>query len=188
MKKYIIGLIFGIVLTLGGVVIAENLNASEIDYNDTTVEGALNDLYTEAGKDIFTRLNLSSDKVTTTEDYGIRIPNRQTTLNLGAGTYLILVSYVQTGGGAYTSNVGTTPTVVLNDNNECTTLVKRKIQNFITPFGGANSNTNLEAFTALASFICKFDNNKELIIDSNSSVTESTYQASQILAQAIKLD
>ncbi len=190
MKKYIIGLIFGIVLTLGGVVIAENLNASNIDYNDTTVEGALNDLYTEANKDILTKLNLSSDKITFSESYGNRIPNRSTTLNVAEGSYMIVASYHGSGGTTGTSVVANnTNSIVLSSTaGTCIRLSGRKINSFITPFATANSGLHLVSSETVAVFTCKFNSSDTLTVSSNESVPESDYHESHIMVQAIKLD
>ena len=45
-KKVILASIIGLVVGITGTVIASNYLASEIVYNDTTVESALNELYT----------------------------------------------------------------------------------------------------------------------------------------------
>ena len=46
MKKYILTILITAIICITGTVIASNYLASEIVYNDTTVENALNDLYT----------------------------------------------------------------------------------------------------------------------------------------------
>ncbi len=54
MKKYMIGLITGIVLLSGTCVFAATLLASNISYKNTNVEAALDDLYSKANKKICT--------------------------------------------------------------------------------------------------------------------------------------
>ena len=46
MKKYILTILITAIVCITGTVIASNYLASEVVYNDTTVENALNELYT----------------------------------------------------------------------------------------------------------------------------------------------
>ena len=62
MKKTIFGIFIGIILTLGVVAIATNINASEVDYkNDKKVSDALDDLYQASNTCI--RLTTATDFV-----------------------------------------------------------------------------------------------------------------------------
>ena len=190
MKKNILFMILGMVIMAVISVGVYAINASQITYNDTTVEGAINDLYTEANKDILTRLNLSSSKVNYSESQGMRIPNRTTSLNLTAGSYLVVVSYHFTGGITGTDSVSNNSTLVsLNYNNgNCTRLSGRRANTYISPGGYATANVDLSDNNILASYVCKFDNDLVLEVNSNDNVSENAYHESHIMAQAIKLD
>lgn len=194
MKKIIFAFILGAVIfsTITAIAVTQ-INANQITYTkngtDTTVDAALNDLYTEANKDILTRLNLSSSKITTNDSYGFRIPNRSTTLDLTTGSYLVVVAYHDTGGVTGTSNVSNNSNIIsLSYNNgSCTRLSGRRLFNYISPFGG-NANLNYVSYEAIAIYSCKFTQNLTLNISSNDAPSENEGQESHIMAQAIKLD
>ena len=54
MKKTVLTLLIGLVIGIAGTVIASNYLASEIVYNDTTVEDALNELYDRSNASVYT--------------------------------------------------------------------------------------------------------------------------------------
>ena len=54
MKKTVLTLLIGLVIGITGTVIASNYLASEIAYNDTTVEDALNELYDRSNASVYT--------------------------------------------------------------------------------------------------------------------------------------
>ena len=65
MKKTILTVLISLTVGITGTVIASNYLASEIVYNDTTVENALNELYTvhETYKNLTTDTTVASDKL-----------------------------------------------------------------------------------------------------------------------------
>ena len=63
MKKNLLILLIGLIVGITGTVIASNYLASEITYNDTTVENALNELYDLSNAAIYT----GSTNITPTE-------------------------------------------------------------------------------------------------------------------------
>ena len=67
MKKYILTILITAIICITGTVIASNYLASEITYNDTTVENALNDLYTRTDATI-TGLNTQVTNLTNEKD------------------------------------------------------------------------------------------------------------------------
>ena len=212
MKRYIIGFIFGaIIFSFITAYAATTYYASQINYNNTTVDNALDNLYTsatstitnqetqinsmqseldtlrtEASKDMYTRLNLSSSKVTANEAYGTRLQHRTTTLNVSAKSYIIAVSFTYSAGATSgTPKSGDDSSVItINDNNECTRLSGRYTFNFLSNY---NNKTTLDIREYLALFSCKFKTAKTITIDNNNT-GDNVNHISHIMAQAIKLD
>ena len=190
-KKSIIIFILGMILTASlSVYATTRYQANQIEYNDTPLDEVLDDLYTETNKDILTRLNLSSSKVSYNESYGKRIPYRSTTLNLSSGSYLIFTSYHFSGGTTGNSSVQNNSGTIslIYDNGSCNRLSGRMLDSYISPFFGTSTNIDYRSSETVSIYVCKFDYSLILEISSNQAHPESAYHESHIMAQAVKLD
>lgn len=120
MKKNILLVLIGIVIGITSTVLASNYLASEVVYNDTTVDSALDELYTRTDTTI-TNLNNQIEELNNNmsntiamntfgtplyhELYGNGDGNRTASINLSKGKYLV----VATNGYGWTSGNITTP-------------------------------------------------------------------------------
>ena len=136
------------------------------------------------------KLNLSSSKVSYSESNGIRISNRNTSLQLTKGSYIVFASYNYTGGSTGTNTIkdDNIRIVLSNASDECTRLSGRRVETYTSPFNNASGNLNLADYSILAAFVCHFDNNINLEISSNHEPPEHQYYDSYLMVQAIKLD
>ena len=136
MKKTILTVLITAIICITGTVIASNYLASEVVYNDTTVENALNELYTvhetyknltsettASSNDILngkTAYNSSGELITGSNDGSINIGtpiinsyqgtiknNNSTSINLTKGKYIVIASIVQSWIYGGNSAVGT---------------------------------------------------------------------------------
>ena len=145
MKKNILLVLIGLVFGVAGTVIASNYLASDVVYNDTTVENALNELYDRSNASVYTgSLNItpteneqtiSSNGKRFTSDITIgAIPN--TYKNLTSNTTVDATKLLD-GVTAY-NNLGELVTGNINTNcvygtfvcTSCTTSTGQKIANF----------------------------------------------------------
>ena len=115
MKKTILTVLIGLIVGIAGTVIASNYLASEIVYNDTTVEDALNELYTvhETYKNLTTDTTVASDKLLD----GITAYNKNGelitgSLNVNNGFKGILNVPSDYTGSTYEYNLGFRPTFI----------------------------------------------------------------------------
>ena len=93
-KGYIIGFILGAIIFSGVTVFASTLLSKDItftptkeDWQVTTVEEAINDLYDYSREDTINKLDFTT---TTSESYGDRLADRSTSLAVEAGNYIIV--------------------------------------------------------------------------------------------------
>lgn len=89
-KKYLIGIIIGIIISSTGIVVAYNLKSNDISFNPknsdfeaNNVEDALNILYEKSGSEI-----TEFGKVFTNYSFSDVIENATLSLNLEAGNYI----------------------------------------------------------------------------------------------------
>ncbi len=103
MKKIIKNPIFTFIigLALATVVGVYAINANEITYSDTTVDQALNTVYSSLNNKIVLNTFGTAEY---NASYGKRLASRDTTLTLDAGKYIILVIGSTSGGGSGGSN------------------------------------------------------------------------------------
>ena len=90
MKTNILSFILGAIIFMGiGVYAGTRISADQIEYKDTTVDLALNDLYTLATSPF------SYTAITPNSSQGERIATRNTSVTLNKGKYILVTGGVQ---------------------------------------------------------------------------------------------
>ncbi len=132
MKKIILSFVLGLITATSLIGIVYAINASDIDYKDTKVDQALDNLYTEVSKDLIDRLDLTTGFQTS---YGYRTGNgRSVSVDLTKGDYLLVFSrdfsWLDTG-FALTPSVTDTieETVTSSENITCEKIIAKNIKN-----------------------------------------------------------
>jgi len=181
--KFILGFIAGAILcTTIGVMATLSYAASQIQYKNTTLDLAMNELYNEVNTDILQKLNLSPSKVQYYESYGTR-ENRSLNINLNPGKYLIFSSFVYTGNGSsLPSSSGTTQSPRINSDN-CSLLAGRKNDSIATSQVGS---TNIAQYNHNSIYVCDITDAETITI--NSIAGESISFTSNVISQVVKLD
>ena len=114
------------------------INASEITYNDTTLDVTLNDLYNKANRTITLTNPTYSETLTT-----VSSTSRQQTIELTKGNWIVTFARVTTWGRASTSeSTGTSNyTLVCNNGGTATKVASKSYQKSGTDPLSANSST-----------------------------------------------
>ncbi len=172
-KNNIFGFIIGVVLC-ASIIGVYALNAIDIDYKDTKVDQALDDLYTEVNKDLIDRLDLTSNFV---YSVGYRTGPKTVSINVDSGSYLIVfTSGYGWNSGSWTPTIANGIEEVMN-NNKCTSLIQKKLVNYTD--GNAN-------FTGTAVYKCKFTSSDTVSFSHNQ--TAATGMTENFLLYSIKID
>lgn len=130
-KNNIFGFIIGVVLCTA-IIGVYAITASEVTYKETTVDNALNNLYTEVNKNLIDKMDLTANFQTS---YGYRTGNgRSVAVDLTEGDYLLVfsrdLSWLDTG-FALTPSVTDTieETVTSSENITCEKIIAKNIKN-----------------------------------------------------------
>ena len=152
MRRILTSRIFLVVLTAiivatGSVYATIRIQADEIEYQDGTVEDALNDLYGKTSEDIVDKLDLTTNFV---YSYGYRTGPKSISINLADGDYLVaFASNYAWDSGSWTPSINGSIEEKQSGSN-CKNLIQKKIVNYVS--GNA-------AFTAMAIYLCKSEGN-----------------------------
>ena len=149
MKKKVLSFVLGLITATSLIGIVYALNASDIDYKDTKVDQALDNLYTEVNKDLIDRLDLTTGFQTS---YGYRTGNgRSVAVDLTKGDYLLVfsrdLSWLDSGFALTPSITDTIEETITNSEGiTCEKLIAKNIKNKL-------SNGQI-SFTVSATYKC----------------------------------
>ena len=180
MKKIIKSRIFLVIITaiicITGTAYA--INASSIDYNDTTVAGALDDLYTN----LDTKIMLNTfDTALYDASYGVISASRTASLTLDTGKYIVYVSGTISGGG--NGNSYTDTTLNITSDKECNkAFLSGK---YVRAAGTASPNYGV--YTAYSIYLVEILNDDTTLIF-NYEATGHTAHAQTALISAIPIN
>ena len=158
MKKNIVFfMLVAIIFTSIGVYAGTRISAADIDYNDTTVEAAINDLYSEAYKDISFGTALYS------QNQGELLASRSTTLTLNKGEYIMAVIWNKGYGTTGTDQLVNDQTINITCTNNC---IKQKLSSKSyrsTARNTAYSTYHLAGWVAINLYYVKVDSDISVI-------------------------
>ena len=184
-KNNVIGFIVGVILAVSvGVYATIYYDASQINYKNTTLDHAIDDLYTEANKSVVDKLNLTSSKTKYAIDYGDKT-TRTVSFNLDAGSYLVFgTEAVAMNNNSVSASSGDTSYPKTNDLTNCTKLTGRFAQSVAS---NQVADKNQVLVTRSSVYLCKFNSSSQLTVTSADASTTPSENVN-ITAFTVKLD
>ena len=184
MKKNIVFfMLVAIMFTSIGVYAGTRISAADIDYNDTTVEAAINDLYLEAYKNITFATSLYN------QSQGEKIANRSTSLTLSNGDYIV-IALSNFGSAATSKNTSVAAsTQTISCNNGCTKqkIAGRDYKGFAKDM--INSTSYLNGHLDISVFYVKVNSASDTITSVSSNANYSNTKLGETVAlQAIPIE